>query len=62
MTNENPPIDTEFELNGEHYVVIESDNDKWIYYKYKDGRTPHHSETMGFMPFSNNWRSAKIIE
>lgn len=51
---------TRFELEGIVYVVTEID-EHWISYKREDGKEPHYSDTMAFMPMSDNWRNANVL-
>lgn len=51
---------TRFELDGIVYVVTETD-EHWIRYEREDGIEPHYSDTMAFMPMSDNWRNANIL-
>lgn len=52
----------EFELHGNIFVVTDQvDNTGWIYYEYKDGRTPNDLEIMGFMPHSDHFMECVIL-
>lgn len=53
-------IGTEFELEGEHFVVTHIDS-HWISYRYKDGREERLDEYLAFMPMSDDALNSKIL-
>lgn len=53
-------VGTEFELNGDHFIVTEIGS-HWIDYEYKDGREPGPEILMSFMPMSTAYMNSKLL-